>query len=418
MRLRTDLPLAAVSCGLALLATACEEPTTHSPRGLQEGRYVGHLDGPGGPIPFVLEATADGSVAVVDRNETVPLRMHLNPDQSIALRFDVDSQIELREGADGTWVGSWQLARGELPATEMPCSMARSIAPRFTPPADVLAGLAEPPLPLPERWRCTFSGTEGTAVGLFATTPHGRATGTFLTPLGDYRFLEGTWDGDTLVLACFDGAHAFRFVARLDGSGDLAGDFWSRDSWHETFVATPDPGATLADGFDASSFLPEYSLHALTFPDLNGRPRALDDPEFQGAARVLIVFGSWCPNCRDATRLWADWEKRYRSRGLKVQGLAFERSADLEHETDKLRDYVRRQGIEFPVLIAGLADKAKASEALPILDQVRAFPTTIFLDANDRAIAVHTGFTGPAAPEEHAALRGRFERLLETALSR
>ena len=35
--------------------------------------------------------------------------------------------------------------------------------------------------------------------------------GTFLTETGDYRYLEGVINGETIQLSCFDGAHAFLF---------------------------------------------------------------------------------------------------------------------------------------------------------------------------------------------------------------
>ena len=69
------------------------------------------------------------------------------------------------------------------------------------------------------------------------------------------------------------------------------------------------------------------------------------------------------------------------------------------------------------MLVAGVSDKKKASAALPVLDRLRAYPTTIFLDAAGKVHAVHTGFSGPATGEAHQKLRAKFEGLIEEMLA-
>lgn len=65
-------------------------------------------------------------------------------------------------------------------------------------------------------WETNFEpGTEDhyIAKGIF-TQREQLVKGTFRTTTGDYRFLEGVVDGDSLKLSTFDGAHAFLFTAR------------------------------------------------------------------------------------------------------------------------------------------------------------------------------------------------------------
>jgi hypothetical protein len=40
-------------------------------------------------------------------------------------------------------------------------------------------------------------------------------------------------------------------------------------------------------------------------------------------------------------------------------------------------------------------DKDKASETLPALNRVLAFPTTIFIGKDGKVKSIHTGFSGP-----------------------
>ena len=52
----------------------------------------------------------------------------------------------------------------------------------------------------------------------------------------------------------------------------------------------------------------------------------------------------------------------------------------------------------------------------PLIDRIRAYPTTLFLDAGGRVRAVYTGFSGPATGEAHRRLRQAFEARIELLL--
>src|SRR6516164_7015924 len=63
------------------------------------------------------------------------------------------------------------------------------------------------------RWSVVFRKTDNTtrpAVAEFNQEGN-YLTGSFLTPSGDYRYLEGIVSGDSLKLSTFDGSHAFYF---------------------------------------------------------------------------------------------------------------------------------------------------------------------------------------------------------------
>jgi hypothetical protein len=75
-----------------------------------------------------------------------------------------------------------------------------------------------------------------------------------------------------------------------------------------------------------------------------------------------------------------------------------------------------RHGVCWPLLVAGLADKDKATASLGLLDKVRAFPTTIFLDEQGQVRAVYTGFSGPATGAAYAEQHTEFVRVIEGLL--
>lgn len=254
--------------------------------------------------------------------------------------------------------------------------------------------------PLAERWTIDFAQDEDPAVGVFHTLPDGiNVSGTIITPTGDYRYLTGVWDGARLRLSTFDGAHAFLFDATLQGNR-LVGDFWSGNHYHDTWTATPDPDATVPNGFGATNFTqPDWD--ALVFPDLEGNQTSL--ASFVGKPMIVEIMGSWCPNCHDAAKELKRLKSVYGDE-IEVVCLAFESLGDFGQDAELVRRYAERHDLspdEITFLVAGLKDEDEATAALGFLDKVRAFPTTIFVDAQGTITAVHTGFAGPATGVEH-----------------
>jgi thiol-disulfide isomerase/thioredoxin len=132
---------------------------------------------------------------------------------------------------------------------------------------------------------------------------------------------------------------------------------------------------------------------------------------------VLEVFGSWCPNCNDASAFLVELDRKYRGQGVAVVALAFELTGDKARDAKQLETYIAHHNIGYPVLLAGVADTEEASKRLPMIDKLRAFPTTIFIDRGGRVRAVHTGFSGPATGVEYAKLRSKFESILNAMLA-
>jgi len=62
------------------------------------------------------------------------------------------------------------------------------------------------------------------SVGTFQQNVEGKVTGSFLTPTGDYRFLEGLVSGDTLKLSAFDGERVIYFEGRFINSTTIIED--------------------------------------------------------------------------------------------------------------------------------------------------------------------------------------------------
>lgn len=366
----------------------------------------------GGEIGFrlsVSESSNGVQASLINGPEAIKVPQVTVTEDSIKLDIDhYDSVVELVRSPDDPNVltGVWKKRRGPEKWSTMKCRAVPHVDHEY-----------ESPLAFLGRWAVKFSSSEDPAVAIFQKSQHSnQVVGTFLTTTGDYRFLAGQVQGDTLELSCFDGAHAFLFRAKIDEANNLTGDFWSSSAWHETWTAQLDPEAELPDDFRQTEIAKSIDWSALRFPNLDGKHQALDDPSFAGKARLIYVFGSWCPNCHDAGAYFATLEKKYGEQGLSILGLAFELTGDFDRDTAQIKKYLRRHGSTYPVLVAGMADKAEASKALPILDRIRSYPTTIFLDGNNQVTAIHTGFAGPATGEAFEKLKRKFEQQIEQNL--
>jgi len=399
------------------------------------------LRSPGGELPFGLEIHPGENpprAFLLNGDERIPVPKIEFSARKLALRFPhYASEIKAVSAGDGSYAGTWRKRAAGGGWTVMgfsaevlprrlgdqgrPWRFAREVRAPRTP-----GGPAPAPFPdsIAGDWKVSFHGADGQedqpAVARFRNKG-GRILGTFLTPTGDYRYLEGLWDAGELRLSAFDGAHAFLFHARIGKDGRLTGDFWSRDTWHETWEASPLPPGTdledvLPDPLTLTGMKPGARFD-FAFPDLDGRRVSLSNPRFQGKVVIVEIFGSWCPNCNDEAPVLADLYARFHPRGLEVVGLAYELTGDPALDAEQVRRYGERYGISWPLLLAGTSDKKMASRTLPSLTGILAFPTTLFLGRDGTVREIYTGFSGPATGEEFTKLRAHWEAALEKLLA-
>jgi len=219
-------------------------------------------------------------------------------------------------------------------------------------------------------------------------------TGTFRTETGDYRFLEGTVQANKVYLSCFDGAHAFLFEAKILEDESMIGSFRSGKHYQTLWEAEKDENFELTDA-DSLNFLKEgYDTFGFSFENADGKTISLEN--YEGKVKLVQIFGTWCPNCRDETQYLVDYLAKNPNENLAVIGLAFERHKGQEKARAALNLYKEQLNIPYELLLAGYSDKSEASENLPMLNKVISYPTLIFIDRNNQVRRMHTGFAGPA----------------------
>lgn len=444
-RLPTEMPACCVFVVMSVAATAqpergdcpmvvpvaqpvAEGAGAMKPR-IEPGMYAASVETKGGPLPFHLlierPLTDDRPAGIAAFLVNGPERQEIPvvewQGDDLLMRIDYyDAVIRAKIGDDGASMqGQFERRRGAEQWVRMPfqARMAWSERARATAAHN-----------MPERFRVRFAGEADEAVLLLRPAKDraasGAVEGTFLTTTGDYRYLAGVGSGDwaggsfEFTLSTFNGVHAFLFKAKQNSDNTLAGDFYSGPAGHTTWTATPDTEAALPDGFGMAEVGDDSAINDLTYTALDGSAVRLGDKAAGGGAavRILYVMGSWCPNCKDATTALNGMLRTWGPRGLAVTGLAFEVTGDMTRDLKQVAIYRERSGADFPMLLAGTTNKQQRAIAFPVLKEIKAFPTLVFLDARSRVRAVYTGFSGPATGEAHAEMLARFDNVIRNLL--
>ena len=269
------------------------------------------------------------------------------------------------------------------------------------------------------RWEVEFAGDEpplNKAVGEFKQNGN-RITGTFLTPTGDYRYLEGYVDGNKMYLSCFDGSHLFYFDATMDINATLHGNFYSGKHWHDTWTGKRNEKAELPNPDSLTFLKPGYDKLSFTFPDADSNLVSLSDTSFQNKVVVVQIMGTWCPNCMDETAYLSPFYERYHNREFEIIGLDYEKIATLQKARYNLQRLKKQYHIGYTLLFAGSTDNALRAKTLPQLNNIISFPTTIVIDKKGRVRRIHTGFSGPATGQHFEKWKEDFEANINKLLS-
>lgn len=412
--------LSTAAVTLLLLPSACSSKS--APATVKPGMYRAVLKTKGGDLPFGLDiqpAAADAksyTVFAINGNERLKMDPATVQDDSIRIPMAL-FESELVAKIDGNQLrGVWRRRRTAQQVQTLPFSAQHGVTYRFVPDDKSAA------TNLTGKWATDFGSKSGkvdtvNAVGVFDQKGNHLA-GTFLTPTGDYRYLDGNVVGDSLFLSCFDGSHIYLFKAKHDpATKTLTGGHWAGVAGYEAWVARFDPKADLPDPAKLTYLKPGAKTLNFAFPEPGGKTISTTDPRFKNKVTIVQIMGSWCPNCMDETNFLSPWYKRNKQRGVEIVGLAFERSPEMSESGPKIERMKQRFQIDYPVVLAGTNDKVQASKALPDLNAVVAFPTTIFIDKKGQVRHIHTGFSGPGTGKYYDQYVEEFTRLVDKLLA-
>ena len=358
-------------------------------------------------LPFNIEFKADGTAVIRNAEERIAITDIVQNGDSILIKHPVFAgEFQGVFTSENEVEGDFIIANMER---SIPFSMVYGDSERFKEvgPAQVQLG---------GTWKIEFTENDGNtypAQGVFEQQGN-ELTGTIRTETGDYRYLEGVVDGDSLKLSTFDGAHAFLFTAKATDSTLNGGMFYSGNHYKAVFNGKLDPGYELADPDSLTFLKPGYERFNFAFPDADGKTWTLDDPQFKDKVVVVQLMGTWCPNCLDETKYFADYIARNPDSEVEFIALAIDYSNTPEPAFKAIDRLKERMGLEYPIVLAqyGTNSKSEASEKLPMLNAVLSYPTTIVVDKKGAVRKIHTGFNGPATGDKYTAFVTSFEAFL------
>ncbi len=380
-----------------LLSGCAEQPSTTG------------LRSTGGTLSFYIDDSTDVRIPGAWKGDTLILS---NAEEDIVLvpldeeswSVPVFDGVLTLTGDTGSWLDVLRPGEYRVPVRWVPGSP-MSIT---TWPADTLS------------WALKFGEDNPWFGQLYLQRKGDRCKGSIATPTGDFRYLHGTVDdAGTMVIQTFDGAHLFLFSAQLTSDGRLTnGEFKSGNHYATPFVGEP---ADAAESALEATPVAEWTGSTVAYRGINltGDSVLWSSSEAEGL-HILSVMGSWCPNCMDEHRLLAQMLDL--NPDLHVHTLAFERGLEakggIQRALERLTRYHQHMGLDrfedqWTVVLAGPASKAKAQEALPFLDRVVSFPTTVVIEgASENAPWIHSGFNGPAMGPAHELEITRFASAL------
>lgn len=266
-------------------------------------------------------------------------------------------------------------------------------------------------------WEVIFSQNmedEYIAKGIFKQTGN-TVSGTFRTTTGDYRYLEGVMDKDSLKLSTFDGAHAFLFHAKVTDA-TMTGIFYSGNHWKEPFVAKRNDAYELPSANELTFLNKGYDRFDFSFENEQGELISLKDKQFQDKVVIVQVMGTWCPNCLDESKYYTKYVNEHPNSDVVFVALAFEYAKTKEIALKRIQRLKDKIGIPYLILLAqyGSSDKKLAQEKLPMLNHIISYPTSIFVDKKGNVRKIHTGFNGPATGQKHLDFQKEFESFVSS----
>ncbi|MGB0165323.1 MAG: TlpA disulfide reductase family protein [Luteibaculum sp.] len=381
---------------------SCQQTQEQNSTELNDGFYTLELDLGEEKLKVPLQNTKD-SIVIYNASERIALPKRTSQDSLFAAFNVFDTGLELKITSDSTATGIWNkyykdnytLAAQLYPSSNTTNSRAY---------LDTV------------KYEVTFSPNTPDsypAIGLFSISDN-RITGSFATETGDYRFLAGEINDNAFHLNTFDGSHAFVFTGKIKGDSIQEGMFYSGNHWKEPFIGIENDSYQLTNPDSITSSKQPVQFSFLAEDSSLFR---FNDYTYKDTAVIIQILGSWCPNCLDETYFLSELQSIYAKQPLAIIGIAFESKTDYAYYANQIQKLKSTTKANYPILLGGKASKQVASDTLVFLDEIKSFPTTIFLDKKHKIQRIHTGFYGPGTGSYYDKFREETLLLLDKVLA-
>jgi len=403
--------------GILLLATSASAQSVG--RSTIEGDWEGYATVRGQQVPVKLQVSGPASelkAALLNGPEQSAASSATFSDDHLVVSFNYYARTLDGKVENGQLVGTFGLASA--------ATSARYPLVLHPATAQLIAGHG------PEirgDWEIAVKSAKGESAWLLRVQPVATQYGIHAVIQridGDTGSLYGSWDGTAYKVGRFTaaGPASYSLVPKSDGTL-LVTNLLAPESQRAQAVdlvarrpaeARKESLATPTDSTQQTTVKDPSVPFAFSFPDLSGRVVSNTDTRFQGKMVVVAIGGSWCPNCHDEAPFLENLYKQYYAKGLEIVNLMFEEDDQLK-DPQRLRAFIARYGITYPVLIAGTPDQLQ--EKIPQGERLNCWPTSFFLGRDGRVKEVHAGFAGPANPEGHKELEREVTALVTKLLA-
>ena len=121
------------------------------------------------------------------------------------------------------------------------------------------------------------------------------------------------------------------------------------------------------------------ALTRMTLPDLTGKPVTL--AAWPDKVLVINFWATWCTPCRREIPGLINIQTKHAANGVQVVGIAVD-------QVDKVREYAKEIGINYPLLIAGMEGASLTRE---LGNKSGALPFTVVLNRDGTLLKSHLG---------------------------
>jgi len=147
-----------------------------------------------------------------------------------------------------------------------------------------------------------------------------------------------------------------------------------------------------------------------TISDLQGNQVSLNSDPFKGRVVLVNIFGTWCGSCNAEIPHLVQFKQKYKSRGLEIIGIAFERDPEAIAKA-KVRELIGKRNINYPILFGGQEKRAHVLSTINGLVRFSGYPTTIFIGRDGKVKDVKVNFVA-VTPEITEWQVNQFEKII------
>lgn len=393
--------------------TSCSEKSTPSPHSglLLPGDYEFVFDLDTLQVPLQLNINEKGNWSFINWTEHIEIDTITWQDSTFQMKLPLfnttlSGRVVDNQTITGKWIDQTRVDLYEI---------------RFTAKKSNF-----PPLPKEEQFEklvysVLFSPdnppAHDDAVGLFYRADS-LLYGTFLTGSGDHRFLQGRYhvDRNRMTLSGFDGAHLFYYSANIIGD-TLLGEFYSGKHYSTNWRGVLNPQAHLQHPDSISKLTNTDNDFIFKVKNSEGDSVQFGPQNLSNSVSIVQISGSWCANCTDETKFFKSLYEKYHSKGLQIIPVAFERTDNFEDAKRQVLSQYKELGLTYLPYFGGKVGGGAAKKVFSGIDNITAYPTSIFIDKKGKVRKIHTGFYGPGTGSLYKIHTAELESFVQMLLN-